>query len=147
MATVSPIPLKQFKALPKSVQEVLVAARVPIHSSSTIKRRANDLTAPPDTIALRWDWGDGWGLIEHDLHFDGWGMTSASLAFASTSECVAGGISQGTHLGDAYFHVYNVAVHDTNVVSVRIHVDYFTNLRICIDYFVVIDPTPYTIEN
>jgi len=146
-AVLSPLPIKQFKALPESVQELLFSARVPISTSGSVKRRdAESKTAPPDTVAIRWDWGNGHGDFVNDLTFNDFGVTSASLAFVSASECLPGGPSQGTRLGNTYFTVFNVAVHD-NVVSVRFRVDSHSNLRICLDYFVVIDPTPYVIDS
>jgi hypothetical protein len=146
-AVLSPLPIKQFKALPESVQELLISARVPISTSGSVKRHVSKdamKRAPPDTVAIRFDWGNGRGDIIHDLTFDGFGITSASLAFVTGSECRAGGISLGTFIGNAYFTIFNVAVHDS-VVSVRFRVDWPSNLHICLNYFIVIDPTPYVI--
>ena len=94
---------------------------------------------------LRFDWGDGHGDIIHQLRFDNFGITSASVATVSASECVAGGPLQGSHLGAAYFTVFNVAVTD-NFVCVRFRADWPSDLRLCLDYFIVVHPSGYTIE-
>jgi hypothetical protein len=144
----SPLPVRQFKALPESIQNLLISYRVPISTSGSVKRHINQdaasNTAPPNVVAFRWDWGDGHGDFVSQLRLDDFGITSASLATVSVSECEPGGPSQGTHLSAAYLTVFNVAVKN-NFVCARFHADWSVDLRLCLDYFIVVDPTPYVI--
>jgi hypothetical protein len=126
------LPIKQFKALPKSIQELLISTRVPISISGSVERDVSKdamKTAPPDSVAVTYDWGNHNGLYHTALTFNGYGITSASLAFVSAS----------TSNNDADVEIYSVSVHD-NVVSVNYYVDWSSPLDVHLAYFVVIVP-------
>jgi hypothetical protein len=133
------IPEQQFKELPSSVQEVIINASIPVVVTAS-HTKVDTNNAPPDSLAFRWDWGNHHGVVDTVLTFNGFGVTSSSLAFASASECRPGGTNGGTFIGDAVFEVFNVAVFQ-NTVSVRLLVDFPADLRVCVDYFIVLHPS------